>query len=91
MLISSRLSGRQLAPRNSRSWSRRSPLPSETQRGFLGRETDLNGVHLGKLADLVLLNADPRVDMQQTMKIESVVTNGRLFDRAKINKLLEEN
>jgi adenine deaminase len=47
---------------------------------FLGREKDLGTVERGKLADLVLLDADPLADIHNT-KFAAVVANGRLLPR----------
>jgi hypothetical protein len=37
---------------------------------------------------MVLLRADPLLDITNTEKIEAVVANGRLFDRAALDSLL---
>jgi imidazolonepropionase-like amidohydrolase len=50
----------------------------------------LGTVAPGKLADLVLLDADPLADITNTTAIRAVVANGRYFDRAALNKLLVE-
>jgi imidazolonepropionase-like amidohydrolase len=57
---------------------------------FLGREKDLGNVQVGKLADLVLLDANPWDDIKNTAKIRAVVANGRLLDRAALDKLLTD-
>src|SRR5437868_175310 len=49
---------------------------------FLGLESKLGTVAEGKLADLVVLDADPRADIANTRKISAVVTRGALYDRA---------
>jgi amidohydrolase family protein len=41
---------------------------------------DLGTVEQGKLADIVILNADPLGDIQNTKKISAVVFNGRVRD-----------
>ena len=46
-------------------------------------------VEVGKLADLVLLNANPLDDITNTQKIEAVVANGRFFDRKSLDEILE--
>jgi imidazolonepropionase-like amidohydrolase len=56
---------------------------------FLGKESSMGSVEKGKIADLVLLNADPTVDIANSTKIEAVVADGRLYDRAELDKLLE--
>jgi imidazolonepropionase-like amidohydrolase len=50
----------------------------------------LGGVDAGKLADLLLLDADPLADIANTKKINSVVINGRLIDPVLRQKLLDE-
>jgi imidazolonepropionase-like amidohydrolase len=48
----------------------------------------LGTVEVGKLADLVLLDADPLADIRNTQKICAVVANGRLYRRAELDQLL---
>ena len=55
---------------------------------FLGRESELGTIEKGKLADLVLLDANPLDDIRNTQKIAGVVANGRYFSRADLDKLL---
>jgi hypothetical protein len=49
---------------------------------YLGALDSLGTVSQGKIADLVLLDADPLVDIRNTRRISAVIANGRLFDRA---------
>ncbi|MGK2935539.1 MAG: amidohydrolase family protein [Gemmatimonadaceae bacterium] len=44
----------------------------------------------GKLADLVLLDADPLSDIRNTRRVHAVVLNGRLLDRAALDAILED-
>jgi imidazolonepropionase-like amidohydrolase len=50
----------------------------------------LGTVAPGKLADLVLLDANPLADITNTTTIRAVVNNGRYFDRAALNELLTD-
>jgi imidazolonepropionase-like amidohydrolase len=51
-------------------------------------EHQLGTVEEGKLADLVLLDADPLRDIRNTTKIRAVVVNGHLLDRAALDQML---
>jgi hypothetical protein len=57
---------------------------------WLHRTDSLGTVATGKLADLVLLDADPLLDINNTTAIRAVVANGRYFDRAALDKLVIE-
>jgi len=48
---------------------------------FLGRERELGSVEEGKLADLVLLNADPLADISNAQDIAMVIKGGVVIDR----------
>ncbi len=52
---------------------------------FLGRERELGSIEEGKLADLVLLEADPLEDIRNAQRIELVVKGGRIVDRAALD------
>ena len=55
------------------------------------RITDVLGtIEKGKIADLVLLDANPLKDISNTQKIHAVVLKGQYFDRQALDKLLEE-
>ncbi len=57
---------------------------------FLGMQESLGTVEAGKIADLVLLEADPLEDISNIRRINSVVVNGRLLDRNMLNQLFEQ-
>jgi imidazolonepropionase-like amidohydrolase len=57
---------------------------------FLGMEDRLGSIEKGKLADLVLLDANPLEDIRNTQKIAGVVVNGRYLSRADLDKMLAE-
>lgn len=47
---------------------------------YLGALDSLGSIAAGKVADLVLLTADPLADVRNLRRIEAVVSNGRVFD-----------
>jgi imidazolonepropionase-like amidohydrolase len=55
---------------------------------YLGREKELGTIESGKLADLVLLDANPLVDIRNSQKIRAVVVNGRYLSRADLDSML---
>jgi imidazolonepropionase-like amidohydrolase len=57
---------------------------------FLGLERQLGTVEKGKLANLVLLDANPLDDIGNTRKIAAVVLNGRLLERAELDQILNQ-
>jgi len=56
---------------------------------FLHREDRQGTVEIGKDADLVLLRADPLVDIRNTQKIEAVVLHGKYLPRPELDAMLE--
>ena len=56
---------------------------------FLGASDSLGTVAAGKLADLVLLDANPLVDIRNARRVRTVVANGRVFDRMALDGLLQ--
>jgi imidazolonepropionase-like amidohydrolase len=57
---------------------------------FMGRTADMGTVEKGKLADLVILDADPLKDIANTQKIRGVVLAGRYFDRPALDRMLRD-
>jgi imidazolonepropionase-like amidohydrolase len=57
---------------------------------YLGRDDALGSIELGKIADLVLLGANPLEDTRNTRRIEAVVFQGHLLDRTRLDRMLEE-
>jgi imidazolonepropionase-like amidohydrolase len=55
---------------------------------YLGKTDTLGTVAKGKLADLVLLDANPLADIHNTLKIRSVMVGGRYLDRAALDAQL---
>ncbi|MEO7775715.1 MAG: amidohydrolase family protein [Steroidobacteraceae bacterium] len=51
---------------------------------FLGLEKDLGTIAVGKLADLVILEADPTTDIRNAEAITAVIKNGVLIDRSSL-------
>ena len=55
---------------------------------YLGREKDLGTIETGKLADLVLLDANPLDDISNTRKIRAVILDGRYLSLETLNAML---
>ena len=57
---------------------------------YFGIEKELGNVREGMLADLLILDANPIDDINNTLKINSVIRNGNLINRAALDKLLND-
>jgi len=57
---------------------------------LLGREKDLGTIQVGKLADLVVLNANPLQQIENTRTVNAVVVNGQLLDRKALDDMLAQ-
>lgn len=53
----------------------------------LGMAKDIGSLEVGKLADLVVLSADPLADIRNSEKVVQVMQGGRLYDAATMNQL----
>lgn len=54
---------------------------------ILGLAGELGTLEVGKLADLVILDADPRDDITNTLSIDRVMKNGRLYDANTLDEI----
>lgn len=53
----------------------------------LGYAKDVGSLEVGKLADVVVLDADPSVDIRNSDKVRQVMLGGRLYDAATLNEV----
>jgi imidazolonepropionase-like amidohydrolase len=51
----------------------------------LGKLDDLGTIETGKLADVVLLKADPTKDINNAKLVDTVIKDGRIVDRSKLD------
>ena len=56
----------------------------------LKKTNDLGSVEVGKMANLVLLDANPVENIDNTRRISTVILKGKVFNRTQLDKLLEE-
>jgi|SRR5271157_494209 len=56
---------------------------------FLGMEKEWGTIEKGKIANLVLLNADPLADIHNITKISGVFLAGKEFDRTALDQMLQ--
>jgi len=54
---------------------------------YLGMESHIGSLEVGKLADLVVIDSDPLTDIYQSDKVNMVMLNGRLYDSQTMNEI----
>jgi len=54
----------------------------------LGMDAEIGSLEPGKLADLLVLDADPTADIRNSDKIDRVMLNGRLYDPLTMNEVV---
>jgi imidazolonepropionase-like amidohydrolase len=57
---------------------------------FLGVGSDRGTIEVGKRADLVLLDADPIVDIANTRRIAAIIVGGRYLPRAQLDLMMND-
>jgi len=62
-------------------------MPAKT----LGMDRDIGTLEPGKLADLVVLDANPLDNIQNTDNVSQVMLGGRLYDAATLNEQVTGN
>jgi len=55
----------------------------------MGWDSRLGSIEVGKLADMVVLDANPLDDITNVRRIHAVVIDGRMLDRASLDELLQ--
>ena len=53
----------------------------------IGLETEIGSIEPGKLADLVILSGNPLDDLRNTLTVEQVMMNGRLFNAETLDEV----
>lgn len=57
---------------------------------FLGKERELGSIEEGKIADMILLDADPLADINNAKQITHVIKGGRIVDRSRLSLPVNE-
>ena len=56
---------------------------------YFGVTNQLGTLEVGKVADIVMLDANPLADIRNTQKVRAVIMRGRYFSRADLDGMLE--
>ena len=56
---------------------------------YLQPNPDWGTIEVGKLADLVLLGANPLADIGNTARVEAVILGGRPFSRGELDAMIK--
>jgi len=54
---------------------------------YLGMDKEIGSLEVGKLADMIVINANPLEDIRNSEKIKYVMVNGRLYDADSMNEI----
>lgn len=57
---------------------------------YLGLDRDLGSLEVGKVADFIVLNADPLADIKSTLAAAQIVKDGRVFDADTLDQIYPE-
>jgi imidazolonepropionase-like amidohydrolase len=52
---------------------------------YMQKDKDIGSIERGKLADMLLLTADPVADIRNSIKIDAVFKGGKKIDRAALD------